>query len=52
MARFFCEACPDETTSHPTKAASCQVIGYSHSTRLSAKELLAGHPKGDNQVAD
>jgi hypothetical protein len=58
----------DETTSHLTKAASCQVIGYgyspstdetpSHSTRLlkdsnqvagyrlSAEELLAGHPKG------
>src|SRR5450830_1859761 len=32
----------DETTSHLTKAASCQVIGYgySHSTRLSAEELL------------
>jgi hypothetical protein len=38
----------DEITSHLTKAASCQVIGYgySHSTRLSAEELLAGHPKG------
>jgi hypothetical protein len=23
----------------------------SHSTRLSAEELLAGHPKDDNQVA-
>ena len=28
-----------------------QVIGYSHSTRLSAEELLAGHPKDDSQVA-
>jgi len=43
----------DETTSHLTKAASCQVIGYgySHSTWLSAEELLAGHPKDDSQVA-
>jgi len=31
------DACPDETTSH--------------STRLSAEELLAGHPKDDSQVA-
>jgi hypothetical protein len=43
----------DETTSHLTKAASCQVIGYgySHSTRLPAEELLAGHPKDGSQVA-
>ena len=42
----------DETTSHLTKAASCQVIGYgySHSTRLPAEELLAGHPKDGSQV--
>jgi hypothetical protein len=51
------EACPDETTdratSHLTNPAkdAGQVIGYSHSTRLSAEELLAGHPKDDSQVA-
>src|ERR1039457_5969912 len=41
-----------ETTSHPTKQPEdgCQVFGYSHSTRLSAEELVAGHPKNDNQV--
>ena len=36
------EGTTGETTSHLTKAASCQVIGYSHFTRLS---------KDDNQVA-
>src|SRR5450756_1225991 len=43
----------DMTTSHLTNPAKYagQVIGYSHSTRLSAEELLAGHPKDDNQVA-
>src|SRR3989338_8357124 len=42
-----------ETTSHPTKQPEdgCQVVGYSHSTRLSAEKLLAGHPKDDSQVA-
>jgi hypothetical protein len=41
------------TTSHLTNPAkdAGQVIGYSHSTRLPADELLAGHPKDDNQVA-
>src|ERR1039457_6435812 len=41
------------TTSHLTNPAkdAGQVIGYSHSTRLSAEELLAGHPKDDSQVA-
>jgi len=41
------------TTSHLTSPANDagQVIGYSHSTRLSAEELLAGHLKDDNQVA-
>jgi hypothetical protein len=40
------------TTGHLTNPAkdAGQVIGYSHSTRLSAEELLAGHPKDDNQV--
>jgi len=55
----------DETTSHSTRSPTdgnqvagykqpedgCQVVGYSHSTRLSAEELLAGHPKDDSQVA-
>jgi hypothetical protein len=42
-----------ETTSHPTKQPEdgCQVVGYSHSTRLSAEKLLAGHPKDDSRVA-
>ena len=50
----------DETTSHsamPPKNGG-QAAGYSHltdkttshSTKLSAEELLAGHPKDDNQV--
>src|SRR4030067_381017 len=43
----------DMTTSHLTNPAkdAWQVIGYSHSTRLSAEELLAGHPKDDSLVA-
>src|SRR5476651_2837806 len=43
----------DITTSHLTNPAkdAGQVIGYSHSTWLSAEELLAGHPKDDSQVA-
>src|SRR5450631_3185373 len=43
----------DGTTSHLTNPAkdAGQVIGYSHSTKLSAEELLAGHPKDDIQVA-
>ena len=55
----------DKTTSHSTRLSkddnqvagynpardAGQVIGYSHSTRLSAEELLAGHPKDDSQVA-
>ena len=42
----------DRTTSHLTNPAkdAGQVIGYSHSTRLSAEELLAGHPKDGSQV--
>ena len=27
------------------------MVGYSHATKLSAEELLAGHAKDDNQVA-
>ncbi len=38
----FPDGTTGKTTSHLTKAASCQVIGYSHSTWL---------PKGGNQVA-
>jgi|GEM_PF-441430 len=43
----------DATTSHLTNPAKYagQVIGYSHSTRLPAEELLAGHLKDGNQVA-
>src|SRR5450631_706745 len=51
----------DETTSHSAKPPKNggKAAGYSyltdkatsHSTRLSAEELLAGHPKDDNQVA-
>src|SRR5450631_4523686 len=43
----------DMTTSHLTNPAkdAGEVIGYSHSTKLSAEELLAGHPKDDSQVA-
>jgi anthranilate phosphoribosyltransferase len=41
------------TTSHLTNPAkdAGQVIGYSHSTRPPAEELLAGHPKDGSQVA-
>ena len=51
----------DETTSHSamTPKNGGQAAGYSHLTdktsshftRLSVEELLAGHPKDDNQVA-
>jgi Domain of unknown function (DUF4124) len=43
----------DSATSHLTNPAkdAGQVIGYSHSTKLPAEELLAGHPKDSNQVA-
>jgi hypothetical protein len=36
-----------ETTSHLTKAASCQVIGYSHPTRLSKNaNQVVGYVEG------
>jgi type III pantothenate kinase len=51
------DACPDETTDEATSHSarppkdSDQAVGYSHSTKLSAEKLLAGHPKDDSQVA-
>ena len=42
----------DEAPSHLAKLHKPQqAIGYSHSTRLPAEELLAGHPKDNSQVA-
>jgi hypothetical protein len=42
-----------ETTSYPTKQPEdgCQVVGYSHSTKLLDEKLLSGHPKDASQVA-